>query len=89
MTTTGGNGWQGGEITVSFDNAMKDRYFTIYSGYEKESSIVVPEGVEVTFSWTPGWDDTECSFTISNNGEIAYTSGLRRRASSAFTCPSR
>lgn len=74
MTTTGGNGWQGGEITVSFDNAMKDRYFTIYSGYEKESSIVVPEGVEVTFSWTPGWDDTECSFTISNNGEIVYTS---------------
>ena len=74
MTTTGGNGWQGGEITVSFDNAMKDRYFTIYSGYEKESNIVVPEGVEVTFSWTPGWDDTECSFTISNNGEIVYTS---------------
>lgn len=74
MTTTGDNGWQGGEIVASFDNGMEDIYFTICSGYEKEESFIVPEGTKVTLSWTSGWDDTECSFTITENDEVVYTS---------------
>ena len=74
MSTTGENGWQGGEIVASFDNGMDNEYFTIYSGQEREMNIVVPKGVKTTLSWIPGWDDTECSFTIKNGGETVYTS---------------
>lgn len=74
MITTGDNGWQGGEITVSFDNGMSDIYFTIYSGYEDEKSFIAPKGTKVTLSWTEGWDDTECSFVVTEKETTIYTS---------------
>jgi hypothetical protein len=74
MNCTGDNGWQGGEITVSFNNGMEDIYITMYSGNSQQESIVVPEGVEMNINWTPGWDDTECSFTLSNNEGELYKS---------------
>lgn len=74
MTTTGDNGWQGGEIVASFDNGMDDKYFTIYTGYEVEKSFIAPKGTKVALSWIPGWDDTECSFVVTENGETIYAS---------------
>lgn len=74
MTTTGDNGWQGGEIVASFDNGMDDKYFTIYTGYEDEKSFIAPKGTKVALSWIPGWDDTECSFVVTENGETIYAS---------------
>ncbi len=74
MNTTGDNGWQGGEITATFDNGMKAKYFTIYSGYEKEMSFIAPQGTKVSLSWTAGWDDSECSFVVTNEDETIYTS---------------
>ncbi|MBR6775945.1 MAG: T9SS type A sorting domain-containing protein [Bacteroidales bacterium] len=74
MTTTGDNGWQGGEIVASFDNGMDDKYFTIYTGYEVEKSFIAPKGTKVALSWIPGWDDTECSFVVTEDGETIYAS---------------
>lgn len=74
MTTTGDNGWQGGEMVASFDNGMDDKYFTIYTGYEVEKSFIAPKGTKVALSWIPGWDDTECSFVVTENGETIYAS---------------
>lgn len=74
MSCTGDNGWQGGEITVSFNNEMEDIYLTMYSDKSQQESIVVPEGVEMSVKWTPGWDDTECSFTISDSDNELYKS---------------
>ena len=68
------NGWQGGEITLSFNNGMEDRYLTLYSGDSKTESVVVPTGIEMSVNWTSGWDDEECSFTITNNGNEIYKS---------------
>lgn len=75
MNCSGDNGWQGGEITVSFNNGMKDLYLTIYSGDSRTESIIVPKDIVMYVSWTPGWNDAECSFTITNNGNEIYKSG--------------
>ncbi|MBR3914669.1 MAG: T9SS type A sorting domain-containing protein [Bacteroidales bacterium] len=74
MTTTGDNGWQGGEIVASFDNGMDDKHFTIYTGYDVEKNFIAPKGTKVDLSWIPGWDDTECSFVVTENGETIYAS---------------
>ena len=74
MATTGENGWQGGEIIASFDNGMDNVYLTIYDGTEKQSSIIAPKDTKVTLLWMSGWDDTECSFSIVENGETIYES---------------
>ena len=76
MFSSGENGWQGGEIEVSFDNEMDNLYYTIYDGIETEHKILVPNGVMMSFSWLKGWDDSECSFVISNNKETIYTSSV-------------
>ena len=75
LESIGEYGWQGGEIKVSFDNEnMEDKYFTIYSGNEQTRNFIVPIGTKVNISWLKGWDDKECSFTITNNDETIYTS---------------
>ncbi len=74
MKCSGNNGWQGGEITLSFDNGMKDIYMTMYSGTFKTQSVVVPAGIEMSVDWTSGWNDSECSFTISKDDDEIYKS---------------
>ncbi len=77
MNCTGDNGWQGGEITVSFNNGMEDIFLTMYSGNNKKESIVVPTDIEMSLKWADSWDNTECSFTMSNNdGEIYKSEAL-------------
>lgn len=74
MSTTDEYGWIGGEITASFDNGMENMYFTLYSLGDKEKSFIAPKGTKVTLSWTSGWDDSVCSFTIMENEETIYAS---------------
>lgn len=76
MNCTGDNGWQGGEIKLSFSNEMKDKYLTMYSGSNKTEDIVVPANVEMSVEWTSGWNDTECSFVITNNEQEVYKSEI-------------
>ena len=76
MNCSGDNGWQGGEITLSFNNGMEDIYLTMYSGKSQTRNIIVPKDIEMSVYWTSGWDDTECSFSISNNGNKIYESGV-------------
>jgi M6 family metalloprotease-like protein len=74
MNCIGDNGWQGAEIRLSFNNGMDDIYLTIYSGNERKHSIVVPTGIEMYVNWTAGWNDSNCSFSINNNGNEVYKS---------------
>ena len=74
MNCDGENGWQGGEITLSFNNGMDDIYLTIYEGQTIEKRIIVPTDIEMSVFWTSGWDDRECSFSISNDDNIIYES---------------
>ena len=68
------NGWHGGEIKLSFNNGMDDVYLSMYSGNNKKESVVVPAGVEMVMSWMSGWDDAECSFVVTCNGDEIYKS---------------
>lgn len=74
MNCSGDNGWQGGEIKLSFNNGMEDSYLTMYSGNSKIENVVVPTDIEMTVEWTEGWNDNECSFTITNNEHEVYKS---------------
>lgn len=74
MTSNDEYGWIGGEVKVSFDNGMEDKYFTMYAIGESERSFIVPKGTQVTLSWTSGWDDLVCSFVVTENEETIYAS---------------
>lgn len=76
MNSSGDNGWQGGEIRLSFNNGMEDKYITMYSGHNTKASVVTPTGIEMSVNWITGWDDTECSFTITSNGQEIYKSEI-------------
>ena len=68
------HGWQGAEIKASFDNGMDEMYFTMYSPEDITKTIVVPEGTKITLEWVEGWDDSECSFVVTNKDEEIYVS---------------
>ena len=74
MATSGENGWQGGEIKVTYDNNIKDSYHTLYSGTHNTQSIIIPTDINMSLYWTSGWDNNECSFNIKCNDENIYSS---------------
>ena len=74
MYADNNHGWQGAEVNVSFDNGMDEMYFTMYTADDVKKSILLPEGVKATLEWVPGWDDSECSFIVTKNGEQVYAS---------------
>ena len=74
MHANNDHGWQGAEIKASFDNGMDEMYFTMYSPEDITKTIVVPEGTKITLEWVAGWDDSECSFVVTNKEEEIYVS---------------
>lgn len=65
---SGGNGGGGGG-GGGWDKSLNSR-----DGSSASYSIYINEGVHVTLTWTSGWYDNQCSFTVSyENGEQIYS----------------
>ena len=65
-----GDGWNGNTLTVSFDDGTPSQTLTISSGYSAEYTLEVGNGVHVTLTWTTGSYASECSFTVSYEGDF-------------------
>ncbi len=65
-----GDGWNSAALTVSFDDGSASQNLTISSGSSASYTLEVGNGVHVTLSWTDGGYDSECSFTVSYDGDL-------------------
>ena len=65
-----GDGWNGAKLTVSFDDGTPSQDLTFTSGNSANYSLEVGNGVHVTLTWTKGNYDSECSFTMSYEGDL-------------------
>ncbi len=59
-----GDGWNGANLTVSFDDGTPSQNLTMTSGSTASYTIEVNNGVHVTLTWSSGSWDSECSFTV-------------------------
>lgn len=64
-----GDGWNGASLAVSFSDGTASQSMTISSGDTYTYTVTVGSNVDVTLSWTSGNYDSECSFTVTQNGE--------------------
>ena len=68
-------GTKGGELEVSFGNAMPTQYLTVYEGSSNaEAEYYIPANTEVTIRWTAGFDPESEGIRVSairfnQNGE--------------------
>ena len=70
-----GDGWNGATLTVSFSDGSPSQGLTIASGSSASYTLEVGNGVHVTLTWGQGSYDSECSFTVSYEGDfIIYQS---------------
>lgn len=71
MGDWGGDGWNGASITVKEDEKEVGTY-TIEGGHNNSVEIPYNLCMSYSFNWNNGYRDSECSFTISLNGESYY-----------------
>jgi len=68
-----GDGWDQAAIEVLKGNVVIGT-FTIADGGSGSAAIEVCAGDPISFSWTPGWYDSECGFSILNADDtVVYT----------------
>ena len=65
-----GDGWNGNKLTVSFDDGTPSQELTINSGSSASYPLEIGNGVHVTLTWTTGNYASECSFTVSYEGDL-------------------
>ena len=65
-----GDGWNNASLTVSFSDGSDPQTITMSSGSTASNEIEVGNGVHVTLTWTKGRYDSECSFTMSYEGDL-------------------
>lgn len=70
-----GDGWNGAQLAVSFDDGTPTQNMTISSGSSANYTVTSSMGTNVTLTWMSGSWDSECSFTIVyDDGTTIYTS---------------
>lgn len=65
-----GDGWNGNVLNVSFDDGTPTQNLTFSSGGSADFTLEIGNGVQVTLSWTSGSYSSECSFTVSYEGNL-------------------
>ena len=65
-----GDGWNNASLKVSFSDGTAAQTLTISSGSSASYTIEVGNGTHVTLTWTSGNYDSECSFTVSYEGDL-------------------
>ena len=65
-----GDGWNGNVLTASFDDGTPSQEMTFSSGSSAEYVLEIGNGTHVTLTWTTGSYASECSFTVSYEGDL-------------------
>ncbi|MBQ6729730.1 MAG: T9SS type A sorting domain-containing protein [Bacteroidales bacterium] len=73
LTDSYGDGWNGANLSVSFDDGTPSQNLTMTSGESATYTIEIGNGVHVTLNWSSGQWDTECSFIVRyEDGDVIY-----------------
>ena len=67
-----GDGWNGNELTISYEGLTDDLTLTLSSGSSGVYEIELPQGAEVTLTYTPA---TYYGYPQENSFEIKYEDG--------------
>ncbi len=65
-----GDGWNGNVLTASFSDGSPSQEMTFSSGSSAEYVLEIGNGVHVTLTWTTGSYVSECSFSVSYEGDL-------------------
>ena len=73
LTDSYGDGWNGANLSVSFDDGTPSQNLTMTSGESATYTIEIGNGVHVTLTWSSGQWDSECSFIVRyEDGDVIY-----------------
>lgn len=73
LTDSYGDGWNGANLSVSFDDGTPSQNLTMTSGESATYTIEIGNGVHVTLNWSSGQWDSECSFIVRyEDGDVIY-----------------
>ena len=68
-----GDGWNGNQLVVSFNDGTPSQQITVSSGSSASYTIEIGNGVHVTLSWISGSYTSECSFMVHyEGGEVIF-----------------
>ena len=73
-----GDGWNGANLIVSFDDGTESQSLTFSSGNSATYTLEIGNGTHVTLTWSSGSYDGECSFTVSYEGDALIFSQTSR-----------
>ncbi len=73
-----GDGWNGANLIVSFDDGTESQSLTFSSGNSATYTLEIGNGTYVTLTWGAGSYDGECSFTVSYEGDALIFSQTSR-----------
>ena len=73
-----GDGWNGANLIVSFDDGTPSQSLTIDTGTSATYPLEIANGTHVTLTWSSGNYDGECSFTVSYGGDAVIFSQTSR-----------
>lgn len=79
-----GDGWNGNQLVVSFDNGTPSQNLTIASGSTATFPITIDLGVQVSLSWITGSYVSECSFTVKYDDGTIITEATNLSSSYHF-----
>ena len=73
-----GDGWNGANLIVSFDDGTESQSMTFSSGNSATYTLEIGNGTHVTLTWSSGSYDGECSFTVGYEGDLIIFSQTDR-----------
>ena len=73
-----GDGWNGANLIVSFDDGTPSQSLTIDTGTSAMYPLEIGNGTHVTLTWSSGNYDGDCSFTVSYGGDAVIFSQTSR-----------
>ena len=75
LRDAGGNGWEGAQLRVNFQDGTPATYFELSEGSAATYQLVSRKGYKLKLTWINGNNDAECSFTLRyDDGEVIYES---------------
>ena len=86
LSDSWGDGWNGNQLVVSFDDGTPTQNLTIQDGNSASYILEIGIGVHVTLGWHSGSYTTECSFTVSyqDGDQITSATGSNLGPSYSF-----
>ena len=81
LSDAGSDGWGASYLQVDFSNGATTQTIQFTeSQASKTATLTVNAGVTITLTWVPGGgNESECSFTVSYDGNTVYSSGTGMR----------